>query len=146
MRKFLNVLSMLAMVMMVSVALWFYLTTDKMVVPMHWNAIGDIDNYGKTWTILVLAAVGVGVYLLLLLQQKVASLDVPFTVSDPERARPLIKMLLAWMTFFVCLIFLYVVGAVAQLYPLAAWIVLIDVLAMFVVMGYYIYRVKKSQS
>ena len=139
MRKFLNVLSMLAMVMMVSVALWFYLTTDKMVVPMHWNAIGDIDNYGKTWTILVLAAVGVGVYLLLLLQQKVASLDVPFTVSDPERARPLIKMLLAW-------IFLYVVGAVAQLYPLAAWIVLIDVLAMFVVMGYYIYRVKKSQS
>ena len=59
MRKFLNLLSMLAMVMMVSVALWFYLTTDKMVVPMHWNAIGDIDNYGKTWTILVLAAVGV---------------------------------------------------------------------------------------
>lgn len=145
MRKLLNIASSLIILAMVAVALWFYFTTDKVAVPMHWNAVGDIDSYGKTWTILVLAGVGVLVYLFLLLNQKVVTLNVPFTVSDPERARPYVRMLTAWMTFLISLAFLYVVGAVAQLYVFHAWVVCVDVAALLVVSVYFTHRVRRAE-
>lgn len=146
MRKLLNIASLLAIVSMVAVALWFYFTTDKVAVPMHWNAVGDIDSYGKTWTILVLAGVGVVVYLFLLLNQRLATSNLPLTTTNSERARPYVKMLTAWMTFLISLAFLYVVGAVAQLYVFHAWVVCVDVVALLVMLVYFTHRVRRVEA
>lgn len=145
MRKLLNIASSLIILAMVCVALWFYFTTDKVAVSMHWNAVGDIDSYGKTWTILVLAGVGVVVYLFLLLNQKLVASNLPLTTSSPERARPYVRMLTAWMTFLISLAFLYVVGAVAQLYVFHAWVVCVDVAALLVVSVYFTHRVRRAE-
>lgn len=143
MRKLLDVASFLAVVAMVVIAIWFYVTTDEIAVPMHWNAVGDVDSYGKTWTILVLAGVGVLVYLLLLLNQWLVTRDVPFTVPNSERVRPYAKMLSAWVTFLTSLLLLYVVGAVAQLYPLEDALVWADVAALCVLAVCFALRARR---
>ena len=145
MRKWLNCASLLLMVLLVAVALWFYFTTDKGVIPLHWNAVGDIDSYGKTWTVLVLAAVGVFVDLLLMLNQRIATLNVPFTVRHPEQARPYIRMLSAWLTFLVSLLLCYVVGAVAQLYPLHGALIAAVILLLLAISLYYTHRIRRME-
>ena len=145
MRKWLNIASILLMIAMVAVALWFYFTTDKVAIPLHWNAVGDIDSYGKTWTILVLAAVGVCVDLLLMLNQHIVTLNVPLTVFHPEQARPHLKMLSAWLTFLVSLLLCYVVGAVAQLYPLHGTLIALVIIALLFVSLYYTLRLRRME-
>ena len=116
MAKILNILSALMMIANVGVAVWFYFTTDQIAVPLHWNTVGELDAYGKTWTILALSAMAVLVYLVCLYAQRTAHANLPFKVSDTAKAMPRIKALYTKITFFVSLLMLYVVMAVAQLY------------------------------
>ena len=116
MAKILNILSALMMIANVGVAVWFYFTTDQIAVPLHWNTVGELDAYGNTWTILALSAMAVLVYLVCLYAQRTAHANLPFKVADTAKAMPRIKALYTKITFFVSLLMLYVVMAVAQLY------------------------------
>ena len=146
MTKILNILSALMMIANVGVAVWFYFTTDQIAVPLHWNTVGELDAYGKTWTILALSAVAVLVYLVCLYAQRTAHANLPFKVADTAKVMPCIKALYTKITFFVALLMLYVVMAVAQLYSfhvLVVYALIALMLVMYAVDLRAIYKNRK---
>ena len=146
MAKILNILSALMMIANVGVAVWFYFTTDQIAVAFDWNTVGELDAYGKTWTILALSAVAVLVYLVCLYAQRTAHANLPFKVADTAKVMPRIKALYTKITFFVALLMLYVVMAVAQLYSfhiLVVYALIALMLVMYAVDLRAIYKNRK---
>ncbi|MGG6544355.1 UNVERIFIED_CONTAM: hypothetical protein NY100_02765 [Prevotella sp. 15_C9] len=116
--KFINLLSALFTVLNVGVALWFYLTTDEIAIPAHWEALESAWGYGRSWLILPLSALSVLIYLLLRYSRRHTLVNLPFAVTNKVAAHPLIVSMMSRATFLITLALFYVVLAVAQLVPL----------------------------
>lgn len=141
MKKILDTLALLFTIANVVVACWFYFTTDEVAVPMHWTTKGDMDAYGNTWTILVLSAVAVLLWIILRSCETHRVVNLPFRIKDKEAALPYIDRMLAWNNMLVTGVLLYVVVAVAQLIPFAAIVVWLLLLAIAVFSCYYTYKI-----
>ena len=76
--KFINLLSALFTALNVGVALWFYLTTDEIAIPAHWEALESAWGYGRSWLILPLSALSVLIYLLLRYSRRHTLVNLPF--------------------------------------------------------------------
>ncbi|MBQ7422679.1 MAG: hypothetical protein IJV27_11160 [Prevotella sp.] len=146
MRRILNALTALWTLMTGSVAFGFYLTTDATTVPMHWNLFGEENAYGPTWTILLLAVIAASVFVLLLWYQMHPELGRwPFRIVNLRETARLHADMVAWMSFLVATIFLYIVVAIAQLHPFHGWIVYLVLVAITYILIYYTARIRRLQ-
>ncbi len=147
MRKILNTCSALFMVANVVVALWFYFGTKISFVPLHWNSIGEMERYSHTWLVLLLSGISLFVYALMVYCQRNAIINMPFRIVNISATRSLIKNLIAWVTFFITLAFLYVVAADSQILPLYNMIIYILLMIILIICAYYtkkIYEARRS--
>lgn len=114
MKKILDILSFLLILANIIVSCLFYFTTDKVAIPKHWTTVGQMDAYGETWLILLLAGISLLVYILMVVSEKHHVVNLPFKVKHEPSARPYVDLMLAWTNFLVMLILFYVDMAVAQ--------------------------------
>ena len=114
MTKLFDILSFLLILANVVTSCLFYFTTKEIAIPKHWTTVGQMEAYGETWMILLLAGISVLVYLLMVVSERHHVVNLPFKVKHEPSARPYVDLMLAWTNFFVMLILFYVDLAVAQ--------------------------------
>lgn len=136
MKKLLDILAFIFLLANVVVSCVFYFTTDMIAVPTHWNTAVQMDAYGETWMILLLAGISVVVYLLMVWSEHHHVINLPFKVKHEPSARPFIDMCLAWTNMFVMLLLLYVDICVAQ-YLVLNNVIIFAVIILLVVIGFY---------
>ena len=62
----LNVVSIVLVLVMFGIAVWFYPQLPDLV-PSHWNAVGEVDGYtAKPWGVLLLPTITLGMLVLML--------------------------------------------------------------------------------
>ena len=68
------------------------MTEGKEEVPLHWNARGEIDSWGDTWTIVLLPVIALALYgLLSLLQRRPQWCNYPCKIIDKAGAYKLMS-------------------------------------------------------
>ena len=68
------------------------MTGGKEEVPLHWNARGEIDSWGDTWTIVLLPVIALALYgLLSLLQRRPQWCNYPCKIIDKAGAYKLMS-------------------------------------------------------
>lgn len=143
MKKALDILAFLFLLANVVVSCVFYFTTDEIAVPAHWTTFGEMNAYGQTWMILLLAGISVVVYALMFVSEKHHVINLPFKVKHEPEALPYVDKMLAWTNMLVMLILLYVDIAVAQYIPLSMAIVFALILVVVIVGFYYTRKIYK---
>lgn len=104
------------------------MTEGKEEVPLHWNARGEIDSWGDTWTIVLLPVIALALYgLLTLLQRRPQWYNYPCKITDEAGAY---KLMSGHIKNFVMLLFLYITLAVAQIIELNTFVLLLVALAI----------------
>lgn len=104
------------------------MTEGKEEVPLHWNARGEIDSWGDTWTIVLLPVIALALYgLLTLLQRRPQWYNYPCKITDKAGAY---KLMSGHIKNFVMLLFLYITLAVAQIIELNTFVLLLVALAI----------------
>lgn len=136
MKKVLDILSFLFILANVVISCVFYFTTD-IAIPTHWTTLGQMESYGQTWMILLLAGISLVIYFLMVVSEKHHVINLPFKVKHEPSARPLVDKMLAWTNMLVMLLLLYVDIAVAQYVPLSMALVFAILLVICVVDFYY---------
>ena len=95
------------------------MTEGKKEVPLHWNARGEIDSWGDTWTIVLLPVIALALYgLLTLLQRRPQWCNYPCKITDKAGAYKLMSGMIGHIKNLVMLLFLYIMLAVAQIIEL----------------------------
>lgn len=145
MRKILNICSALFMMANVVVALWFYFGTKEIFVPLHWSSIGEMEGYGHTWLVLLLSGISLFIYALMVYCQRNAIINMPFRLVNISATRSLIKNLIAWLTFFITLAFLYVVAADSQILPLYNVVIYVLLLIILIIYAYYAKKIYEAR-
>lgn len=143
MKKLLNVLSFLLVLANVIVSTVFYFTTTEIAVPSHFSSLGEIQSYGQTWLILLLAGISVVVYILMVISERHHVINLPFKVKHEPSARPYIDKVLAWTNMFVMLILFYVDLAVAQYIKMNTVVVYAGLLIICIIGFYYTRKIYK---
>lgn len=136
MKKVLDILSFLFILANVVISCVFYFTTD-IAIPTHWTTLGQMESYGQTWMILLLAGISFVIYFLMVVSEKHHVINLPFKVKHEPSARPFVDKMLAWTNMLVMLLLLYVDIAVAQYVPLSMALVFAILLVICVVDFYY---------
>lgn len=136
MKKVLDILSFLFILANVVISFVFYFTTD-IAIPTHWTTLGQMESYGQTWMILLLAGISLVIYFLMVVSEKHHVINLPFKVKHEPSARPFVDKMLAWTNMLVMLLLLYVDIAVAQYVPLSMALVFAILLVICVVDFYY---------
>lgn len=136
MKKVLDILSFLFILANVVISCVFYFTTD-IAIPTHWTTLGQMESYGQTWMILLLAGISLVIYFLMVVSEKHHVINLPFKVKHEPSARPFVDKMLAWTNMLVMLLLLYVDIAVAQYVPLSMALVFAILLVICVVDFYY---------
>ena len=136
MKKVLDILSFLFILANVVISFVFYFTTD-IAIPTHWTTLGQMESYGQTWMILLLAGISLVIYSLMVVSEKHHVINLPFKVKHEPSARPLVDKMLAWTNMLVMLLLLYVDIAVAQYVPLSMALVFAILLVICIVDFYY---------
>lgn len=136
MKKVLDILSFLFILANVVISCVFYFTTD-IAIPTHWTTLGQMESYGQTWMILLLAGISLVIYFLMVVSEKHHVINLPFKVKHEPSARPFVDKMLAWTNMWVMLLLLYVDIAVAQYVPLSMALVFAILLVICVVDFYY---------
>ena len=136
MKKFLDILSFLFILANVVISFVFYFTTD-IAIPTHWTTLGQMESYGQTWMILLLAGISLVIYFLMVVSEKHHVINLPFKVKHEPSARPFVDKMLAWTNMLVMLLLLYVDIAVAQYVPLSMALVFAILLVICIVDFYY---------
>ncbi len=137
MKKILDILSFLLILANIIVSCLFYFTTDKVAIPKHWTTVGQMDAYGETWLILLLAGISLLVYILMVVSEKHHVVNLPFKVKHEPSARPYVDLMLAWSNFLVMSILLYVDMAVAQYVGLNMMVFYALIVVLFIADFYY---------
>ncbi len=137
MKKILDILSFLLILANIIVSCLFYFTTDKVAIPKHWTTVGQMDAYGETWLILLLAGISLLVYVLMVVSEKHHVVNLPFKVKHEPSARPYVDLMLAWSNFLVMSILLYVDMAVAQYVGLNMMVFYALIVVLFIADFYY---------
>lgn len=143
MKKLLDIISFILILANVAVSLFFYFTTDMIAIPTHWTTLGQMNSYGQTWMILVLAGISVVVYLLMVWSERHHAVNLPFKVKNELAALPFIDKLLAWTNFLVMLLLLYTDLAVAQYIPMIIAVIYVLLFIMIVIGIYYTTKIYK---
>lgn len=143
MKKLLDVLSFLLVLANVIVSTVFYFTTTEIAVPSHFSSLGEIQSYGQTWLILLLAGISVVVYILMVVSERHHVINLPFKVKHEPSARPYIDKVLAWTNMFVMLILFYVDLAVAQYIKMNTVVVYAGLLIICIIGFYYTRKIYK---
>ena len=136
MKKVLDILSFLFILANVVISCVFYFTTD-IAIPTHWTTLGQMESYGQTWMILLLAGISLVIYFLMVVSERHHVINLPFKVKHEPSARPLVDKMLAWTNMLVMLLLLYVDIAVAQYVPLSMALVFAILLVICIVDFYY---------
>ncbi len=136
MKKVLDILSFLFILANVVISFVFYFTTD-IAIPTHWTTLGQMESYGQTWMILLLAGISLVIYFLMVVSEKHHVINLPFKVKHEPSARPFVDKMLAWTNMLVMLLLLYVDIAVAQYVPLSMALVFAILLVICIVDFYY---------
>lgn len=136
MKKVLDILSFLFILANVIISCVFYFTTD-IAIPTHWTTLGQMESYGQTWMILLLAGISLVIYFLMVVSERHHVINLPFKVKHEPSARPLVDKMLAWTNMLVMLLLLYVDIAVAQYVPLSMALVFAILLVICIVDFYY---------
>ena len=136
MKKVLDILSFLFILANVVISFVFYFTTD-IAIPTHWTTLGQMESYGQTWMILLLAGISLVIYFLMVVSEKHHVINLPFKVKHEPSARPFVDKMLAWTNMLVMLLLLYVDIAVAQYIPLSMALVFAILLVICIVDFYY---------
>ena len=136
MKKVLDILSFLFILANVVISCVFYFTTD-IAIPTHWTTLGQMESYGQTWMILLLAGISLVIYFLMVVSEKHHVINLPFKVKHEPSARPFVDKMLAWTNMLVMLLLLYVDIAVAQYVPLSMALVFAILLVICIVDFYY---------
>lgn len=136
MKKVLDILSFLFILANVVISCVFYFTTD-IAIPTHWTTLGQMESYGQTWMILLLAGISLVIYFLMVMSERHHVINLPFKVKHEPSARPLVDKMLAWTNMLVMLLLLYVDIAVAQYVPLSMALVFAILLVICIVDFYY---------
>ena len=136
MKKVLDILSFLFILANVIISCVFYFTTD-IAIPTHWTTLGQMESYGQTWMILLLAGISLVIYFLMVVSEKHHVINLPFKVKHEPSARPFVDKMLAWTNMLVMLLLLYVDIAVAQYVPLSMALVFAILLVICIVDFYY---------
>ena len=136
MKKVLDILSFLFILANVVISFVFYFTTD-IAIPTHWTTLGQMESYGQTWMILLLAGISLVIYFLMVVSEKHHVINLPFQVKHEPSARPFVDKMLAWTNMLVMLLLLYVDIAVAQYVPLSMALVFAILLVICIVDFYY---------
>lgn len=137
MKKTLDILSLLLVLANVAISCLFYFNTKEISIPIHWTTVGQMETYGETWMILLLAGISVMVYLLMVVSEKHHVVNLPFKVKHEISARPYIDIMLAWTNFLVMLVLLYVDLAVAQYIKLSMPLLYSLIIIICIVDFYY---------
>lgn len=137
MKKALDILSFLFLLVNVVISCVFYFTTDEIAIPAHWTTLGDMNAYGQTWMILLLSGISVVIYILMVVSERHHVVNLPFKVKHEPSAMPFIDKMLAWTNALVMLLLLYVDIAVAQYIPLSQAVVFSLILIIVIVDFYY---------
>lgn len=136
MKKVLDILSFLFILANVVISCVFYFTTD-IAIPTHWTTLGQMESYGQTWMILLLAGISLVIYFLMVVSERHHVINLPFKVKHEPSARPFVDKMLAWTNMLVMLLLLYVDIAVAQYVPLSMALVFAILLVICIVDFYY---------
>lgn len=136
MKKVLDILSFLFILANVVISCVFYFTTD-IAIPTHWTTLGQMESYGQTWMILLLAGISLVIYFLMVMSERHHVINLPFKVKHEPSARPFVDKMLAWTNMLVMLLLLYVDIAVAQYVPLSMALVFAILLVICIVDFYY---------
>lgn len=136
MKKVLDILSFLFILANVVISFVFYFTTD-IAIPTHWTTLGQMESYGQTWMILLLAGISLVIYFLMVVSERHHVINLPFKVKHEPSARPFVDKMLAWTNMLVMLLLLYVDIAVAQYVPLSMALVFAILLVICIVDFYY---------
>ena len=136
MKKVLDILSFLFILANVIISCVFYFTTD-IAIPTHWTTLGQMESYGQTWMILLLAGISLVIYFLMVVSEKHHVINLPFKVKHEPSARPFVDKMLAWTNMLVMLLLLYVDIAVSQYVPLSMALVFAILLVICIVDFYY---------
>lgn len=136
MKKVLDILSFLFILANVVISCVFYFTTD-IAIPTHWTTLGQMESYGQTWMILLLAGISLVIYFLMVVSERHHVINLPFKVKHEPSARPFVGKMLAWTNMLVMLLLLYVDIAVAQYVPLSMALVFAILLVICIVDFYY---------
>lgn len=142
MKKVLDILSFLFILANVVISCVFYFTTD-IAIPTHWTTLGQMESYGQTWMILLLAGISLVIYFLMVVSERHHVINLPFKVKHEPSARPLVDKMLAWTNMLVMLLLLYVDIAVAQYVPLSMALVFAILLVICIVDFYYTRKIYK---
>ena len=136
MKKVLDILSFLFILANVIISCVFYFTTD-IAIPTHWTTLGQMESYGQTWMILLLAGISLVIYFLMVVSERHHVINLPFKVKHEPSARPFVDKMLAWTNMLVMLLLLYVDIAVSQYVPLSMALVFAILLVICIVDFYY---------
>lgn len=142
MKKILDILSFLFVLANVIISCVFYFS-DEIVPPAHWTSMGQMQAYGQTWMILLLAGISVVVYLLMVESERHHVINLPFKVKHEPSAFPFIDKMLAWTNMLVMLLLLYVDIAVARYLPLSMMVVFAIILLICIIGFYYTSKIYK---
>lgn len=102
-------------------------------VPLHFNARGEIDGWGDTWTVLLLPVIALGLYgLLTWVQRHPRRCNYPVEINDENREQAYRQMsrIVYRIKVLVMALFLYLTLGVAQVVEISPFLILAMALAV----------------
>jgi len=139
--------AILILLAMVALVLTQYANLPS-IIPIHFNAIGEVDGYGAKWTILLLTAVAMSVYVLATLSVRYPNLiNYPIAITEENHVRQFlnaVKMMRVLKCLSVILFFFLVYGVIQNAYHkssgIGQYFLPIALFAILGATGYFLYR------
>lgn len=118
------------------------------IIPTHFDARGSVNGYGGKWTILLLAAVGIAIYVLTMLAVRFPTLmNYPIPISKKNHERQflnavsmlrVVKLLAAGL--FLFLVYGILQNANQKSFSIGQYFLPIMLFALLGAVGYFLYR------
>lgn len=118
-------------------------------IPMHFNAVGEIDRWGSKAELLILPVITWLMYGLLTVAEQIPSAwnsDIKMTEKNREQVYALLGHLLSTLKLLVIAMFTWIILWCALTMPLPAWFLPIVLGAVFGDMVYWLVRLIRAQS
>ena len=136
---------------LVGVTLYLILTwnTIPAKVPMHYNAAGEVNQWGSKSGLIIFPIISWLIYGMITLIERYPQIwntGVRITKENRDQVYRLLKDLIAWVKMITLSIFgfLTVLSALARNLPV--WFLLVFVVLLFGVIAYYIVRITRVRS
>lgn len=117
-------------------------------VPMHYNAVGEIDRWGSRKSLLVLPIISWLIYGLMTVVEQIPSAwntGVKVTAENRERVYALLGHMLSTLKLLVTVMFAWIVIWCALARPLPVWFLPVVLAAVFGDMAYWLIRVFRAR-